>query len=58
VTESVKSDNMRQWVKRADRYEPTFTDATLCWGVYYQTELLASRIYKPRDKGNVKIFVM
>ncbi len=29
VTESVKSDNMRQWVKRADRYEPTFTEATL-----------------------------
>jgi len=57
VTESVKSDNMRQWVKRADRYEPTFTEATLGWGVYYQTELLASRVYKPRDKGHIESHV-
>ncbi len=57
VTESVKSDNMRQWVKRADLYEPTFTEATLCWGIYYQTELLAGRVCKPRDKGHVESHV-
>jgi transposase len=54
VTQSVKSDNMKQWVTRADRYEPTFADATLAWGVHYSTELVAARVYKPRDKGHVE----
>lgn len=54
VPESVKSDNMRQWVKRADRYEPTFNDATLQWAVHYQTCLMAARALKPTDKGHVE----
>ena len=31
------SDNMKQWVKRTDRYEPTFNDAALEWSTYYNT---------------------
>ena len=57
VTESVKSDNMRQWVKRADRYEPTFNDATTQWGLHYQTELVATRVAKPKDKAHVESHV-
>ncbi|MBW6464850.1 MAG: IS21 family transposase [Firmicutes bacterium] len=57
VTESVKSDNMRQWVKRADRYEPTFNDATVQWAIHYQTNLIATRPGKPTDKGHVESHV-
>lgn len=57
VPESVKSDNMRQWVKRADRYEPTFNDATVQWAVHYQTNLVAARAGKPTDKGHVESHV-
>lgn len=57
ITESVKSDNMRQWVKRANRYEPTFNDATIRWGLHYQTELTATRVAKPKDKAHVECHV-
>ena len=49
-----KSDNMKQWVKKNDRYEPVFTDAALEWAAYYDTTLEACRIRKPRDKGPVE----
>jgi transposase len=57
IPASVKSDNMKQWVTRTDRYEPTFSDATLAWGVHYQTELVATRVAKPRDKAHVESLV-
>lgn len=57
VPESVLSDNMRQWVKRADRYEPTIEEAMLSWGIYYHTEITAARVKKPRDKANVECHV-
>lgn len=40
VTSSVKSDNMSQWVKKYDRYEPTLTEAANQWGLYYGTKLI------------------
>ena len=49
-----KSDNMKQWVKKNDRYEPVFTDAALEWAAYYDTTLEACRVRKPRDKGSVE----
>ena len=49
-----KSDNMKQWVKKNDRYEPVFTDAALEWAAYYDTTLEACRVRKPRDKGPVE----
>lgn len=30
----VKSDNMRQWVKKYDRYEPAFTEAANQWALH------------------------
>ena len=57
VPARVKSDNMRQWVKRANRYEPTFNDAALQWGLHYQTELVATRVGKPKDKAHVESHV-
>ena len=52
--EVCKSDNMTQWVKKSDRYEPTFNNAALEWSSYYNTTLEACRVRKPRDKGPVE----
>lgn len=54
TTESVKSDNMRQWVKRSDLHEPTFNEAALQWGLHYDTELTATRPVHPKDKAPVE----
>ena len=53
-----KSDNMRQWVKKHDRYEPQFNDVCVEWAAYYDTMLETCRIRKPRDKGPVEGSVM
>lgn len=39
---TVKSDNMKQWVKRYDRYEPTFSSSAVEWSAYYDVELETS----------------
>jgi len=57
IPETVKSDNMRQWVTRSNRYEPTFNEATMQWGLYYKTELIAARPVHPKDKATVEGFV-
>jgi transposase len=51
---TVMSDNMKQYVKRYDRHEPTFTEAAMQWSLFYNTELLNTRIRSPRDKGSVE----
>jgi len=53
-THKAKSDNMKQWVKKHDRYEPQFTDAALEWGSYYDVTLETCRVRAPRDKGAVE----
>ena len=30
-----KSNNMRQWVSKSDRYSPSLSDACMEWGLYY-----------------------
>ena len=35
TTRIAKSDNMKQWVKKYDRYEPAFNDAAVEWAAYY-----------------------
>ncbi|HXK76694.1 MAG TPA: IS21 family transposase [Bacteroidaceae bacterium] len=57
VPVQVKSDNMAQYVKRYDRYEPAMTEAATQWGYHYDTELINTRVRKPRDKGAVEGFV-
>lgn len=54
TTRRAKSDNMKQWVKRHDRYEPVFTDAAIEWAAYYDTTLETCRVRTPRDKGAVE----
>lgn len=49
-----KSDNMRQWVTKSDRYSPTFSDANVEWCFYYGIQSTACRVRSPRDKGPVE----
>lgn len=49
-----KSDNMKQWVNKSDRYSLTFSEANLEWALYYGIEPTACRVRKPRDKGPVE----
>jgi hypothetical protein len=46
-----KSDNMKQWVTKADRYCPAFSATNLEWCTYYGIEPTACRVRAPRDKG-------
>lgn len=50
----ITSDNMKQIVKSANRYEPGFTEFITQWSVHYNTTLLATRVAKPRDKATVE----
>jgi transposase len=54
ATEHVETDNMKQVVKKSNRYEPSFTDLAQQWSVHYNTSLLATRVAKPRDKLTVE----
>lgn len=51
VPHKAKSDNMKQWVTKSDRYSLTFSDANVEWAMYYGIEPTACRVRKPRDKG-------
>lgn len=54
VPQSIKCDNMRTAVVRANRYEPQFTEAMEYMAAHYSTTILAARVRKPRDKGSVE----
>jgi len=54
---SVLTDNMAQLVKKADRYEPTFTEAADGWANHNGTMLQTARVAHPRDKSPVEAHV-
>lgn len=54
VPQSIKCDNMRTAVVRANRYEPQFTEAMEFMAAHYGTTILTARVRKPRDKGSVE----
>jgi transposase len=54
VPACVLTDNMRQIVKKTNRYEPSFTDLAEQWSVHYNTSLLTARPGKPKDKATVE----
>lgn len=54
VTATIVCDNLRTAVKRADRYEPEFTDVCLQLSEHYNTTFSATRPYSPRDKAMVE----
>jgi len=54
VPQTIKSDNMKQWVSKSCRYEPVFTDMLEQWANHNHIALLATRPYKPKDKASVE----
>ena len=54
---SAKTDNMKQVVKKANRYEPSFEELVRQWSAHYRTTLMASRVRKPRDKASAESHV-
>jgi transposase len=57
VPETVKTDNMKQWVRKTSPYEPAFTQATEEWCLHYDVHPEVTRVGKPTDKGSIEGFV-
>jgi transposase len=57
VPRSILCDNLKSAVKKANRYEPVFTDLIEQLSLYYQVTFLATRVRKPRDKATVETSV-
>jgi transposase len=51
---NAKSDNMKQWVVRSCRYEPTFPQALEQWALHNHIGLLNTRVKAPKDKPSVE----
>ncbi len=51
------SDNFAAYVKKADPYEPTFTELSTQMGAHYNLDLQACRVAKPKDKASVENMV-
>ena len=51
---TIVSDNLKAFVKRADRYEPDFNDACVQLATHYGVDLQAARVRKPKDKASVE----
>lgn len=54
VPQCILSDNLKSAVKRANRYEPTFTELAEQFGLHYNTTMMATRVAKPKDKPHVE----
>ena len=48
------SDNLKSYVTRANRYEPTFTQLCEQMAAHYQIDMQAARVRKPKDKASVE----
>jgi transposase len=54
VPRNVLSDNMKQFVGKNLRYEYKFPELASQWAVHYNTNLVATRVRKPKDKPTVE----
>jgi len=57
IPRNIIGDNLKPWVKKANRYEPDFTEYAQQWSLHNQTNLNATRVRKPRDKATVESHV-
>ena len=51
---AIVSDNLKSFVIRPDRYEPTFNDAVVQLGLHYEVDFEATRPARPKDKASVE----
>lgn len=54
IPRNVLSDNMKQYVGKNHRYEYKFQELADQWAVHYNTNLVATRPRKPKDKPTVE----
>lgn len=57
LPQAILSDNLKSYVTRADRYDPTFNELCRQLAVHYQIDLQATRVAKPKDKASVENMV-
>jgi len=50
----ILSDNLKSFVTKADRYDPTFNELCVQLATHYQLDLQATRVGKPKDKASVE----
>ena len=53
----ILSDNLKSYVIKADKYDPTFNDLCIQLAAHYQIDLSATRVGKPKDKASVENMV-
>ncbi len=54
VTRNILSDNMKQYVLKNEKYAFRFSEVVDQWSVHYNTNLVATRPLKPKDKPSVE----
>jgi len=54
LPQGIVSDNLKAFVIKSDRYEPTFNDVIVQLGDHYEVDLQATRPYRPKDKAAVE----
>jgi len=54
VPRAVVTDNLKAAVIKSNKYEPIINDSLLSFAHHYDTTILPTRAYKPRDKGLVE----
>lgn len=57
VPEAIVPDNLRSGVSRACRYDPDTNPTYLAFAEHYETAIIPTRAYKPRDKAKVEVGV-
>ena len=53
----IMSDNLKAYVTKADRYEPTYNQLSVQMSEHYSMDMQATRVAKPKDKGSVENMV-
>ncbi len=54
VPQALVTDNLKSAVTKSSKYEPTLNETFLDFAEHYQTSVLPTRAYKPRDKALVE----
>lgn len=54
VTNAIIPDNVKSAVNESNKYEPLINENFACFGLHYNTYILATRSRKPRDKALVE----
>ena len=54
LPQGIISDNLKAFVIKSDRYEPTFNDVIVQLSGHYKVDLQATRPYRPKDKAAVE----